>query len=172
MTNLSKRYGVTAPDLDVGQGRKSGTAGTRRGCGCFLRGTSGQPDRKAPRRTLPCQQNARNRCATRRSRRSCSTVEAEGKRSLGVQGNVLFHHLLPTLRDHHNTPSSCSNAAMGGPPVLALRTRAHQLAPEAGLLAQTTPSGGCSSSRGTRCSAPRRPRRAPSTRIGTPSFAM
>src|SRR4029450_10925644 len=43
-------------------------------------------------RPLPCQQNPRNRCATRRSPRSGPTVEAEGKRSRGVQVNALIRH--------------------------------------------------------------------------------
>jgi hypothetical protein len=41
-------------------------------------------------RPLPCQQNTGNRCANRGSPRSPPTVKAEGKRSLGVQGNALF----------------------------------------------------------------------------------
>src|SRR5215203_232414 len=44
-------------------------------------------------RPLPCQQNTGNRCATRRSPRSAPTVDAEGKRSLGVQLNALFRYL-------------------------------------------------------------------------------
>src|SRR4029453_8563612 len=39
---------------------------------------------------LPCQKHGGNRCATRGSPRSGRTVDAVGKRSLGVQGNALF----------------------------------------------------------------------------------
>jgi hypothetical protein len=39
--------------------------------------------------------NTGNRCATRRSPRSRPTVEAEGKRSLDVQGNALFRRSGP-----------------------------------------------------------------------------
>jgi len=37
--------------------------------------------------------NTANRCARSRSPRSPPTVDVEGKRSLGVQGNALFQHL-------------------------------------------------------------------------------
>jgi hypothetical protein len=47
-------------------------------------------------RPLPCQQNTRNRCARRCSRRSASTVDAQGKRSLGDQGNALFRPISAT----------------------------------------------------------------------------
>src|SRR5215217_1654462 len=43
-------------------------------------------------RPLPCQQNTGNRCARSRSPRSPPTIDAEGKRSLDVQGNALFRH--------------------------------------------------------------------------------
>jgi hypothetical protein len=62
-------------------------------------------------RPLPCQQNGGNRCARSRSPRSLPTVEAEGKRSLGVQGNALFRHPLPTLTNPYNTLFTGSNAA-------------------------------------------------------------
>src|SRR4029453_18392683 len=42
-------------------------------------------------RPLPCQQNGGNRCARSRSRRSPPTVDPEGKRSIDVKGNALFH---------------------------------------------------------------------------------
>jgi hypothetical protein len=44
-------------------------------------------------RPLPCQQNGGNRCARRHSPRSGPTVDAEGKRSVGVQGNALFRRV-------------------------------------------------------------------------------
>jgi hypothetical protein len=53
-------------------------------------------------RPLPCQQDPGNRCARRRSPRSPPTVDAEGKRSLDVKGNALFH-LLPTVGHHYLT---------------------------------------------------------------------
>ena len=37
--------------------------------------------------------NTGNRCAKRHSPRSAPTVDAEGKRSVDVQGNALFRHL-------------------------------------------------------------------------------
>jgi hypothetical protein len=48
-------------------------------------------------RPLPCQQNGGNRCARGRSPRSAPTVEAEGKRSVDVQGNALFGTPTPPL---------------------------------------------------------------------------
>ncbi len=76
---------------------------------------------------LPCQQNPGNRCARSRSPRSPPTVGADGKRSLDVQLNALFHtfrrsltltsHRLAASMQRHvggdtSVPSS-SNAAGG-----------------------------------------------------------
>jgi hypothetical protein len=62
---------------------------------------------------LPCQQNPGNRCAKSRSPRSPPTVDPEGKRSLDVQLNALFHYLLPTLTNPYITPSSCRYVSTG-----------------------------------------------------------
>jgi hypothetical protein len=57
-------------------------------------------------RPLPCQQNPGNRCATRRCPRSPLTVDAEGKRSLDVQLNALFHQLDPAVAARMAPPFS------------------------------------------------------------------
>jgi hypothetical protein len=54
--------------------------------------------------------NPRNRCARRRSPRSPPTVDAEGKRSLGVQLNALFQH----LRGRSPAITPCRPAAAAG----------------------------------------------------------
>src|SRR5215218_1389576 len=69
-------------------------------------------------RPLPCQLTRAYRCATRRSPRSRSTVDAEGKRSLDVKGNALFRHFdaataarvapPPALTSHCMRPSTAS----------------------------------------------------------------
>jgi hypothetical protein len=57
-------------------------------------------------RPLPCQQNTGNRCARSRSPRSPATVDPEGKRSLDVQGNALFHQLDPAVAARMAPPFS------------------------------------------------------------------
>jgi hypothetical protein len=64
-------------------------------------------------RPLPCQQNPGNRCATRRSPRSGRTVEAEGKRSPGVQLNALLHPLDPAVTACMAQPSSAQESLYG-----------------------------------------------------------
>jgi hypothetical protein len=69
--------------------------------------------------------NTGNRCARRRSPRSAPTVDAEGKRSVDVQGNALFGHstlpLLhvccspPALTRHCRRPSTASTVPTASP---------------------------------------------------------
>ena len=75
---------------------------------------------------------------------------------------------LDALVDPDTRGDPCSPC--GGPvsPPASLPTRLARRA----FRSLTTLSGGCSSSSATRCSAPKRPRRAPSTRTGTPSLGM
>ena len=130
--DLSKRRGCATsatPHPRRKARRASLPKDKRAGEGRFVRrsrDTSRQPERsRVFRRTLPCQQDAGNRCATRRSPRWCPTVDAEGKRSLGVQLNVLFRHFdsaaaprvapPPALTSHCMRAFTCIHASPSTP---------------------------------------------------------
>ena len=96
--DLSKRRGrYVSHSASTPQGPKGVTtlriSGRVRG-GSFVDPATpaASPNVKGAQENTSVSANPGNRCATRRSPRWCPTVDAEGKRSLGVQLNVLFRH--------------------------------------------------------------------------------